>query len=35
MNKFYFLFITLFGLLASCGSDAEREPSKARGARSI
>lgn len=28
MNKFYFLFITLFGLLASCGSDAEREPAK-------
>ena len=28
MNKFHFLLISLFGLLASCGSDAEREAAK-------
>ena len=28
MNKFHFLLIALSGLLASCGSDAEREVEK-------
>ena len=28
MNKFFFIFIALLGLLASCGSYAESEPAK-------